>query len=100
MGNAPGAGFGKGLPATVLPCESRERLCNLYALRRDDKPEIAQNRAAGKDFAWYWFNPENGQSSETHQIEGNETLQFIAPEMYPGTLNYSDWVLHVYQPEK
>lgn len=61
--------------------------------------ELPQS-AAGKDFAYYWFNPENGQSSETHQIEGKETLQFIAPEMYPGKLNYSDWVLHVYQPEK
>jgi len=49
-----------------------------------------------KEFSYYWYNPVTGESMDKKQIKGNKTLQFTAPGMYPGTLNYSDWVLHVY----
>jgi hypothetical protein len=49
-----------------------------------------------KEFSYYWYNPATGESTGKRQIKGNKTLQFTAPGMYPGTLNYSDWVLHVY----
>jgi hypothetical protein len=50
----------------------------------------------GKEFSYNWYNPATGESTGKKQIKGNKTLQFTAPGMYPGTLNYSDWVLHVY----
>jgi hypothetical protein len=30
------------------------------------------------------------------QVTGGRKVQFTAPGMYPGTLDYSDWVLHVF----
>lgn len=49
-----------------------------------------------KTFSYYWYNPATGESTNPEQITGKEYLQFVSPGMYPGTLNYSDWVLHVY----
>lgn len=48
-----------------------------------------------KEFTFYWYNPATGESTSKKSIKGNRMLQFVAPGMYPGTLNYSDWVLHV-----
>jgi hypothetical protein len=55
--------------------------------------DIGQNE---KEFTFYWYNPANGESTSKKTIKGMHTLQFVAPGMYPGTLNYSDWVLHVF----
>lgn len=55
--------------------------------------------ASDKFFTYYWYNPATGESSKTEQIQGNKTLQFVSPGMYPGKLNYSDWVLHIYESE-
>ena len=49
-----------------------------------------------REFIFYWYNPATGESTDKMQIKGNKTLQFRAPGMYPGTLNYSDWALHLY----
>jgi len=51
--------------------------------------------AAGKSFSWYWYNPATGESTSKRQVAGGRKVQFTAPGMYPGTLDYSDWVLHV-----
>lgn len=50
-----------------------------------------------KEFSYYWYNPATGVTTDKKQIKGNKTLQFTAPGMYPGSLNYSDWVLRVYE---
>jgi hypothetical protein len=50
----------------------------------------------GKNFIFYWYNPATGESTGKKQIKGSKTLQFTAPGMYPGELEYSDWVLHMY----
>ena len=52
--------------------------------------------ANGKNFSYYWYNPSTGESGGKRVITGRETLQFISPGMYPGSLEYSDWVLHVF----
>jgi hypothetical protein len=57
--------------------------------------DIGQNDTE-KEFIFYWYNPANGESTSKKSIKGNHTLQFVAPGMYPGTLNYSDWVLHIF----
>jgi hypothetical protein len=49
-----------------------------------------------KEFSYYWYNPATGESTGKKQIKGKKTLKFTASGMYPGTLNYSDWVLYVY----
>ena len=51
--------------------------------------------AAGKSFFWYWYNPATGESTSKRQVNGGRKVQFTAPGMYPGTLDYSDWVLHI-----
>jgi hypothetical protein len=48
-----------------------------------------------KEFSYYWYNPATGELTGKKQVKGNKSLQFTSPGMYPGTLNYSDWVLHV-----
>lgn len=53
--------------------------------------------ASGKSFSWYWYNPATGEATSKQQVRGNRKVQFTAPGMYPGTLDYSDWVLHVYE---
>ena len=52
--------------------------------------------AIGKNFTYYWYNPSTGETGGRRQITGKESLQFISPGMYPGSLEYSDWVLHVF----
>jgi hypothetical protein len=51
--------------------------------------------AAGKSFSCYWYNPSTGESTSRRQVTGGRKVQFTAPGMYPGTLDYSDWVLHI-----
>jgi hypothetical protein len=51
--------------------------------------------AAGKSFSWYWYNPATGESTSKRKVTGGRKVQFTAPGMYPGTLDYSDWVLHI-----
>ena len=48
-------------------------------------------------YSCYWYNPATGESSDTKSVTGEKYLQFVSPGMYPGTLNYSDWVLYVYK---
>ncbi|WP_372948242.1 DUF4038 domain-containing protein [Mariniphaga sp.] len=55
--------------------------------------------AEGKKFNFYWYNPATGESTPQRQIKGGRKVQFTAPGMYPGTLDYSDWVLHIYESE-
>lgn len=54
-------------------------------------------QALGRQYSWYWYNPATGEQSEKHQVQGGRKVQFTAPGMYPGNLQYSDWVLHVYE---
>jgi hypothetical protein len=49
----------------------------------------------GKQFTAYWYNPATGESTSKRQVQGGQKVQFTSPGMYPGTLEYSDWVLHV-----
>lgn len=51
--------------------------------------------AEGKQFNFYWYNPATGESTSGKKVTGGRKVQFTAPGMYPGTLEYSDWVLHV-----
>jgi len=53
--------------------------------------------AVGKQFSFYWYNPATGESTSERKITGGRKVQFTAPEMYPATLDYSDWVLHVFE---
>jgi hypothetical protein len=53
--------------------------------------------AVGKNFSYYWYNPSTGEAGAKREITGKATLQFISPGMYPGSLEYSDWVLHVFK---
>jgi hypothetical protein len=53
--------------------------------------------ASGKIFNWNWYNPATGKTTQVQQVQGGRKVQFTAPGMYPGTLDYSDWVLHVYE---
>lgn len=52
--------------------------------------------ATGRQFSWYWYNPATGDYTEKQKVQGGRKIQFTAPGMYPGTLEFSDWVLHVY----
>lgn len=53
--------------------------------------------AVGKQFSFYWYNPATGESTSERKITGGRKVQFTAPGMYPATLDYSDWVLHVFE---
>ncbi|MCA1761362.1 MAG: hypothetical protein LC658_16450, partial [Bacteroidales bacterium] len=53
--------------------------------------------AEGKQFNFYWYNPATGESTSARKVTGGRKVQFTAPGMYPGTLEYSDWVLHIYE---
>ncbi|MBW6534923.1 MAG: DUF4038 domain-containing protein [Mariniphaga sp.] len=53
--------------------------------------------ATGKQFTAYWYNPATGESTSKWQVQGGQKVQFTAPGMYPGALDYSDWVLHVFE---
>ncbi len=55
--------------------------------------------ATGKQFTAYWYNPSTGESTSKRQVQGGQKVQFTAPGMYPGTLEYSDWVLHIYESD-
>lgn len=48
-------------------------------------------------YSYYWYNPATGESTNPESVTGNKYLQLVSPGMYPGSLNYSDWVLHVYR---
>lgn len=52
--------------------------------------------AEGKTFTAYWYNPATGESTSQKQVKGGRSVRFIAPGMYPGTLEFGDWVLHIY----
>ena len=53
--------------------------------------------AEGKSFTFYWYNLATGESTSERKVTGGRKVQFTAPGMYPGTLEYSDWVLHVFE---
>lgn len=57
---------------------------------------VVGETAMGKNFTYYWYNPATGETGGRREITGKESLQFISPGMYPGSLEYSDWVLHVF----
>jgi hypothetical protein len=57
--------------------------------------DIGQNNTE-KELSYYWYNPATGEATSKNSIKGNHTLQFVAPGIYPGSLKYSDWVLHVF----
>lgn len=50
---------------------------------------------ASDSFEYYWYNPATAQSGSSRVVKGGGIRFFSAPGAYPGTLNYSDWVLHI-----
>jgi len=47
------------------------------------------------EFEYYWFNPATGKSSNPVTARGGAIRFFSAPGGYPGTVHFTDWVLHI-----
>ena len=48
-----------------------------------------------ESFEYYWFNPKTGKGNPVRIVKGGAVRFFEATGGYPGTLNFTDWVLHV-----
>ena len=46
-------------------------------------------------FQYYWYDPGTAKSFSTKVINGGSEVFFNAPEVYPGTTTFRDWVLHI-----
>jgi hypothetical protein len=48
-------------------------------------------------FEYYWFNPAAGKYYPAKIIKGGDIRYLSAPEGYPGTLEFKDWVLYIHK---
>jgi hypothetical protein len=51
--------------------------------------------SANDRFEYYWFDPGTNKSYSTKVINGGSEVFLSAPEVYPGTTTFRDWVLHI-----
>jgi hypothetical protein len=52
---------------------------------------------AEDDFEYAWFDPATGKYQGRGTVKGGSLQFFSAPGAYPGTLHFSDWVLHLWK---
>jgi hypothetical protein len=55
-------------------------------------------RAAPGQFQFTWYDLVNSKESRSGTVEGGAVRSFHAPDDYPGTLQYKDWLLYVHRP--
>ncbi len=64
------------------------------ALKVDLRPSLATDR-----FEFTWIDLEQGKERARGRVNGGALREFHAPEDYPGSLRFKDWLLHVQRGE-
>lgn len=62
------------------------------------KVDLRPSRSTDR-FAWVWFDLEQNRERKAGHVNGGEVREFSAPEDYPGSLQFNDWLLHIQRVE-